>query len=151
VLSVSCVLQYINSRQNFRLPQGPPLGRTKGAHVQTYWFLKLKFVFCQWHLSIIRPYLYSLLPENTMKLGSFVVEILHVCYLPRIFLLLRRLLIWVRHNVESRFRFTRNIRDFKQNATSSWRSQSLRSVHIEALELWPVFRYYWPSSLYILI
>jgi hypothetical protein len=26
----------------FRLPQGPPLGRTNGAHVEVYWFFLIK-------------------------------------------------------------------------------------------------------------
>jgi hypothetical protein len=41
---VSCVLRYLNSHLHFRLPQGPPLGCIKDAHV--YWALKLKLVCC---------------------------------------------------------------------------------------------------------
>jgi hypothetical protein len=58
----------------FRLPRGPPLGRTNGAHVELSWFFKIKLgVLRHWYLSIIRPYLYSLLPENNTKSGRFTV------------------------------------------------------------------------------
>jgi hypothetical protein len=112
----------------FRLPHGPPLGCTKGAHEEVYWFFKLSFVcvcvcvcvradhvapssrkgwhclrrraavlgrcgsladsghgVClfvlyvsmsawDWYLSIVRTYLYCLLPENTIKLGRLIVD-----------------------------------------------------------------------------
>jgi hypothetical protein len=35
-------------------------------------------VFCDWYLSIIRPYLYSLLPENTINSGRFIVDSLYM-------------------------------------------------------------------------
>jgi hypothetical protein len=34
-------------------------------------------VLCDWYLSIIKPYLYSLLPENTIKTGRFIVGTLY--------------------------------------------------------------------------
>jgi hypothetical protein len=33
-------------------------------------------VLCDWYLSVIRPYLYSLLPENMIKPGRFIVDTL---------------------------------------------------------------------------
>jgi hypothetical protein len=61
-----------------RLPQGPPLGRTNGAHIEVYWFSKIKFrVLCDWYLSVIRPYQYSLLSENTTKSWSFILDSLY--------------------------------------------------------------------------
>jgi hypothetical protein len=34
-------------------------------------------VLCDWQLSIIRPYLHSLLPENTINSGRFITDILN--------------------------------------------------------------------------
>jgi hypothetical protein len=66
-----------NSRPYFRLPHGPRLELTNRDHVQLYRFFKIKLgALCDWYFSIIRPYLNSLLPENCIKSGSFIIDIL---------------------------------------------------------------------------
>jgi hypothetical protein len=36
-------------------------------------------VLCDWYLSIIRPCIYSLLPESTIKSGRFFIDTLLRC------------------------------------------------------------------------
>jgi hypothetical protein len=50
------------------------------AHIEVYWFFKSNFVLCDWYLSIIMPYLYSLLPENPIKSGHFIVDTLYTVH-----------------------------------------------------------------------
>jgi hypothetical protein len=55
------------------------LGLTNGALVGEYWFFKIKpCVFYDLYLTILRKYLYFLLPENTLNSGRFIVNIQYV-------------------------------------------------------------------------
>jgi hypothetical protein len=56
----------------------PQLRSTDGAHLELYRIFKIKLgILWDRYLSIIRPYLYSLLPGNTIKSGRFVLNTLY--------------------------------------------------------------------------
>jgi hypothetical protein len=59
----------------FKLRQAPPMRRSNGAHGEVYWFLTLNLVRCVNGLSVIRPYLCSVLPENAIRSRRFIVDI----------------------------------------------------------------------------
>jgi hypothetical protein len=60
--------------QIFRLPHGRLSGFANGAHVEAIFKIKLGLLS---DISIIRPYLYTLLPENAIKSMRFIVDILY--------------------------------------------------------------------------
>jgi hypothetical protein len=78
LLRFTCVLQEFKTRLNFRLPHGPPLVHTNWWSCRSVLIFLIKLgMLCDWYFSTIRPYLYSSLPENPLKLGRFISDALY--------------------------------------------------------------------------
>jgi hypothetical protein len=79
VLRVSCVIQEFKFPPNFFGYLTDAVGAHQRNSYRSVLIFLIKFrVLCDWHLSIIRPHLYSLLPENTTKSWRFIVDILYI-------------------------------------------------------------------------